>query len=212
MSVTTRVGAAVAAGYVLGRFKKLRLAVVVASALSNSAVRERSLEMLKIGTQSLGGSSDVQKLGQQVSGKLVQAGKAAAVAAAAGQIDKLSDRLREQSTLWGASSSDEDTDEVPEDEEPVDEAQDEPDEEPEDEYDEEAEDAEEEPEDEYDEEAEEPEQEPEDEYDEEAEEPEEEPEDEYDETDQQDEDEEEKPRRGARSSRRRRAGAPTGGA
>ena len=179
MSVTTRVGAAVAAGYVLGRFKKLRLAVVVASALSNSAVRERSLEMLKIGTQSLGGSSDVQKLGQQVSGKLVQAGKAAAVAAAAGQIDKLSDRLREQSTLWGASSSDEDadqdTDEVPQDEEP------------EDEYEDEAEDEA------------------------EGEEPEDEYEDE-DEADQQDEDEEEKPRRGARSSRRRRAGAPTGGA
>lgn len=205
MSVTTRVGAAVAAGYVLGRFKKLRLAVVVASALSNSAVRDRGLEMLKSGTQSLGGSSDVQKLGQQVSGKLVEAGKAAAVAVAAGQIDKLSDRLHERSTLWGASSSDEaadeetdeDTDEVPEDEEPEDEYEDEAEdeaegEEPEDEYEDEPE-AEEEPED-----------------DEEAE----EPEDEYeDEADQQDDDEEEeKPRRRARSSRRRRTSAPTGGA
>ncbi|HEY9352534.1 MAG TPA: hypothetical protein VIP28_04760, partial [Nocardioides sp.] len=133
MSVTTRVGTAVAAGYVLGRFKKLRLAVIVGSALSNSAVRDRSIELLKIGTQSLGGSSDVQKLGQQVSGKLVTAGKAAAVAVAAGQIDKLSDRLHERSTLLSGSSSDEDadqdtdedTDEVPEDEEPEDEYEDE---------------------------------------------------------------------------------------
>ena len=44
MSTTSRVAGAVAAGYVLGRFKKLRMAVLVASAMSNPKFRNAAAE------------------------------------------------------------------------------------------------------------------------------------------------------------------------
>jgi len=218
MSVTTRVGTAVAAGYVLGRFKKLRLALIVGSALSNSAVRARGLELLKSGTQSLNRSPEVQKLGQQVSEQLVQAGRAAAVAAATGKIDKISDRLHERTAHWDMPSTsdkdapkdaeddvDEDTGEVREEQPPedeVDEAESDQDGEPADEF-------EEEPKDEFEEEPEgEPEDEPEEPEDELEEDVDAEPEDEPADDEQ---DEKATPRH-ARSSRRGRAGAPTEGA
>lgn len=98
MSSTSRVGAAVAAGYFLGRFKKLRLALIVGSALANKNVRSRGLGFLQQGTQSLGSSPEVKKLSDQVTSQLVDAGKAAAVTAAASRIDQLSDSLNERSS------------------------------------------------------------------------------------------------------------------
>ena len=110
MSVSTRVGTALAAGYVLGRFKKLRLALVMASALSNKQVRSSGLSLLQPMTAGLASSPEAQKLGKQITSQLVEAGKAAAMTAATQRIDKLSDTLNERSALLG-EGTDEESDE-----------------------------------------------------------------------------------------------------
>lgn len=97
MSTTSRVAAAVAAGYVLGRFKKLRMAVMVGSALANDDVRHSMLGVVKQGSDRLGSSSAGRTLSQQVGSKLVAAGKSAAIAATASRVDALSDRLAARS-------------------------------------------------------------------------------------------------------------------
>ena len=170
MSATTRVGAALAAGYVLGRFKKLRLALVVGSALANKNVRTQGLGLLQQGAGRLTSSPEGKQLGEQISGQLMSAGKAAAVTLASSGIDRLSDRLHErgEELRGGARQQDGgDGEDLPEDEAdqerddqdrddqdrddqdrddqdreqgPDDEAEDRSDEEPEDEADEEPED------------------------------------------------------------------------
>lgn len=186
MSSSSRVGTAIAAGYFLGRFKKLRLALVVGSALANKNLRTSGLGLLQQGTSGLTSSPEAKKLTEQITSQLLQAGKAAAVTAAAARIDKLSDSLNERSSELRELTA------LPA-------GEDEADEEPEDEYEDEGE--EEEPEDEYDEDEEEPEEE------------EGEPEDEYEEEPEEEEEEEEPepaPKARKRSPRRRRAASSAG--
>ncbi|HEY6935494.1 MAG TPA: hypothetical protein VI452_19040, partial [Marmoricola sp.] len=168
MSATTRVGTALAAGYVLGRFKKLRLALIVGSALANKNVRTSGLGLLQQGAGRLTSSPQGQELSRQITDQLLQAGKAAAMTMASSGVDRLSDQLQERSQRLRAvpqaseESSDEESEEQadrqpeeePEDrDEAAEEPEDEAAEEPEDEADEEPEDeADEEPEDEADEE------------------------------------------------------------
>lgn len=152
MSKTSRIATAVAAGYVLGRFKKMRMAVMVGSALANDNVRQSALNLVKQGSGRLGTSGPSKTLTQQVGSKLLDAGKAAAVAAAASRVDAFSDRIAARSESLRGEETDEaeaDADEDYEGDEPVDEVG-----EPTDEADDFDEDAEEEP-DEYDEPAEE---------------------------------------------------------
>jgi hypothetical protein len=182
MSTSARVAGAVAAGYVLGRFKKLRMAVLVASAMSSPKVRSVAAEMIQ---NRIPGGAIVGGLTREVGGKLADVGKTAATSIVASRIDALSQNLAERSDNLrqgtpGGKARKSEAEEPADDrqaEEPEDEFQDQEGEEaeqPEDEYEEEEA---EEPEDEYEEEAEEPE----DEYEEqEGEEP-EEPEDEYEE-------------------------------
>ena len=220
MSTTSRVAGAVAAGYALGRFKKLRLAVLVATAMSSPKFRNAAVGLIQ---DRIPGGAVVGGLTKGVGGKLVDAGKTAATSIVASRVDSLSQSLADRSQNLrkgapggqaGKSRADEPADDgAPEEEayeeeesdvaeDPEDEAQDE---EPEDEYDEEEGDVAEEPEDEYDEEgAEEPEDEASDE--EGAEEPE-------DEGAQADDDEspvEEPEEPVARSPRRRRSASPAG--
>jgi hypothetical protein len=97
MSKTSRVATAVAAGYVLGRFKKLRMAVMVGSALANDNVRNAALGYIKKGSGRFSSASPGGTLTQQLGGKLVDAGKAAALAAAASKVDSISDRMAARS-------------------------------------------------------------------------------------------------------------------
>jgi hypothetical protein len=107
MSTKSRVAAAIAAGYVLGRFKKLRLAVMAGSALTNDNVRNAALGYVKKGSGRFSSTSAGQTLSQQVGAKLVDAGKAAALAAAASRVDSISDRLSARSTSLRGTDTDE---------------------------------------------------------------------------------------------------------
>ncbi len=93
MSATSRVAGAVAAGYVLGRFKRLRLAVLVAAAMSNPKFRNAAVGMIQ---DRIPGGTVVGPLTKEVGGKLVNVGKTAATSIVASRIDTLSQRLAEQ--------------------------------------------------------------------------------------------------------------------
>jgi cobalamin biosynthesis protein CobT len=154
MSTSSRVAGAVAAGYVLGRFKKLRLAVIVASAMSSPKVRSAAVGMIQ---ERIPGGAMVGTLTKGVGGKLVDAGKTAATSIVASRIDTLSQSLadRSQNLRKGTpdgqsrkSRADEPGDGRAPEEEAYDEEESDVAEESEDEYDEEESDAAEEPEDE----------------------------------------------------------------
>ena len=106
-----------AAGYLLGRFKKLRLALVVGSALASEDVRSRGATLLLRGPVGL-----AQPVAGSLSRQLVQAGKGAALGAAGSRIGGLSDRINARTqSLRGEEPEDADEydEEEPEDE-PVD--------------------------------------------------------------------------------------------
>jgi TATA-binding protein-associated factor Taf7 len=116
MSASTRVGAAVATGYVLGRFRKMRLALIVGSALANRNVRAAGMDFIR-------GQS-----GGRTTSPIVDAGRSAVIAAASTSMDRLSDRLHERRAALGGvqEQEDEDYEDEPldEDEEPADEDED----------------------------------------------------------------------------------------
>jgi len=150
----SRVMAGVTAGYLLGRTKKLKLALIVGSAIANRKLISGQVDKLS-------DAAGVGPLGQQ----LVSAGRKAAIGAVSSRIDSFSDKLAERTEALNGSASDEDEEEeeedaededeyeepadeddepVDEDEEPADEDEEEPVDE-EDEDDEPAEDEEEDP-------------------------------------------------------------------
>ena len=155
MSTTSRVAGAVAAGYVLGRFKKLRMAVLVGSAMSSPKFRNAAVEMIQ---NRIPGGAIVGGLTREVGGKLVGVGKTAATSLVASRIDALSQNLADRSENLRKGGSDgkaskREADESAEDreaEEPEDEVQEQEDEEaeqPEDEYEEQEDEEAEQPED-----------------------------------------------------------------
>jgi cobalamin biosynthesis protein CobT len=231
MSTTSRVAGAVAAGYALGRFKKLRLAILVATAMSSPKFRSAAAGMLQ---DRLPGGAIAGTLTKEVGGKLINVGKTAATSIVASRIDTLSQSLADRSeNLRGSapgaqagksradepaddSESEEPTDEYEEEEgeeaeEPTDEYEEEEGEEaeePTDEYEEEEGEEAEEPTDEYQEEEGEEAEEPTDEYQEQEGEEAEEPTEEYEEPDASGDEEPEEPV--TRSPRRRRSASPAG--
>ena len=143
MDTNARVGTAIAAGYLFGRFKKLRLALLVGTALASDDVRKSAVGLVTHGTSGLA-SGGAGRLAGTAGSKLIDAGRGVAVSAAASRLERLTDRLAERNESLGgapAESDDRAADDEPEDEydEPEDDDSEEyEDEEPEDsdEYDE----------------------------------------------------------------------------
>ena len=116
MPATSRVAGAVAAGYALGRFKKLRLAILVGSAMSSPKFRSAAVGMIE---DRLPGGPVVGTLTKEVGGKLINVGKTAATSIVAARIDSLSQSLadRSQNLRKGApDQADKSEGEEPEDE------------------------------------------------------------------------------------------------
>jgi hypothetical protein len=131
MSTTSRVAGAVAAGYVLGRFKKLRLAVLVGSAMASPKFRNAAAGMLE---NRIPGGAITTTLTKEVGGRLVDIGKTAATSIVASRIDNLSQSLADRSQNLRGGRSGEQAEKSRADEEEGEETQ-----EPEDEYEEEEE-------------------------------------------------------------------------
>jgi hypothetical protein len=89
-----RIALAVGAGYLMGRRRKMKLALTLAAAGASGRIAKNPAGLVKQGTKLLSASPEVKVLTETVRGRLVEAGKAAAVTAASSQIDALSDRLQ----------------------------------------------------------------------------------------------------------------------
>ncbi|UMG94347.1 helix-turn-helix domain-containing protein [Nocardioides sp. TF02-7] len=130
MSTTTaKIATAVAGGYLLGRTKKLRLAITIAGLLAG---RKLSADPKSIANKIVGDNPELQNLRGQLTEGLTSAAKELAMATAASRIESMTESLQGTGKDGDGSDDEEAPDqEAPEDEAPDDEAPD--DEAPEDE-------------------------------------------------------------------------------
>ena len=96
MKTGVRIAIAVGVGYLLGRTRKLRFALTLAGIGAGRRLGGGSGGLAGQGAKLLGSSPELKTLGETVRGRLVEAGKTAAMTAASGRIDALSDRLQER--------------------------------------------------------------------------------------------------------------------
>jgi hypothetical protein len=89
-----KVALAVGAGYFLGRTRKMRIALMLAAAGLTGKFPTTPSALAAQGLKSLGATADVSELSQQLRGEVLNAAKAAALAAATKQVDSLNDRLQ----------------------------------------------------------------------------------------------------------------------
>lgn len=120
-----KIAAVLLAGYLLGRTKRMKLALAAAGALAVRELRSNP-DLLKAGTSVLA-SPAVKKLTDELSGRLVEAGKTAVVAAAAKRVDGLVSNLEKRtgSPLAPPGAEKDDADEPEESPEPTEEPADE---------------------------------------------------------------------------------------
>ncbi|MGW7548735.1 hypothetical protein ACWGKQ_47595 [Streptomyces sp. NPDC054770] len=109
MNDTTKAGlaAAVAAGYVLGRTKKARVAFAMATCLAGRRFGLDPQQLLTTGLRKIGDVPGVAELNEQVRGELLGAGRQALAAAADRRLTDLVDSLHER-TLRIGQEKDED--------------------------------------------------------------------------------------------------------
>lgn len=105
MKTGTRVGLALTAGYVLGRLHKMKWALAVAALAGRGRLPGGSGGLLQQGVKLLTSSPELTKLTEEMRGQLVEAGKAAAVAAVSSKINSLSDDLRDRTDAMRAASA-----------------------------------------------------------------------------------------------------------
>jgi hypothetical protein len=99
----TQIALAVGAGYLLGRRRKMRLAITLGTAAATGRLGGLPGQLLRRGAKLIGSdgplgnvSPEVTEIAGMVRGELLSAGKAAALTAVRGRLDHLSDRLHEQ--------------------------------------------------------------------------------------------------------------------
>ncbi|MFE7922568.1 DNA primase, partial [Streptomyces sp. NPDC057398] len=118
-------GLAVGAGYLLGRTKKLKMAVAVGGLVAGKKLNLSPRMVADLVQQQLKNNPQFKEIGDQLRGELQGVGKAASGALVERQLDALADRLhgrtaqmREQLSGGGSGRRDEDADDAHEDEEP----------------------------------------------------------------------------------------------
>jgi hypothetical protein len=87
-----RVALGVVGGYFLGRTKKMKLAMMLGGMAAGRRAGGPG-ELLKTGTKLLSSSPELSRLSDEVRGRLLEAGKSAALAVAARQVESLTDRV-----------------------------------------------------------------------------------------------------------------------
>jgi hypothetical protein len=105
MKTGARVGLAITAGYVLGRLHKMKWALGLAALAGRKRLPGGSAGLLEQGAKFLASSPELAKLTEEMRGQLMEAGKAAAVAAVSSKMNSLSDDLRERSEAMRAASA-----------------------------------------------------------------------------------------------------------
>ena len=94
MNTTGKVAAAVASGYLLGRTKKLRLAITVGGLLAGKRLNTSPRALVAQASELIEKNPELARLSDQVRGKLMSAGREAAIAAASNRMNRVSDSIR----------------------------------------------------------------------------------------------------------------------
>lgn len=97
-----RIAAAVGVGYLLGRTRKMRVALMLVGAGATGKLGKSPAMLLRQGMNVLGSSKELSTLTDTVRGRLAEAGKAAAVTAVSSQVDSLSDKIEQRTRALGA--------------------------------------------------------------------------------------------------------------
>jgi len=105
MKTGARVGLAIAAGYLLGRLHKMKWALALATLAGRKRLSGGSAGLLEQGAKFLASSPELAKLTEEMRSQLVEAGKAAAVAAVSSKINSLSDELHDRSQAMRAAGT-----------------------------------------------------------------------------------------------------------
>lgn len=119
MNCKTQVGLALAGGYLLGRTKRMKLALMIGGMAAGRKLSTNPGELLGKGADMLRSNEQVDALVEQARTGLLQAGKAAAIAAATGKMESMSNRLADRASALGpldASADEEEEEEEPEEE------------------------------------------------------------------------------------------------
>ncbi|WSG63335.1 hypothetical protein OHB12_21005 [Nocardia sp. NBC_01730] len=112
MKAGARIAVGVGVGYVLGRTRKMRLALSLAGAVMARRSSGGPQELLQRGTSLISSSPELAKITDTVRGELLGAARAAAVTAASHRIDSLNSRLQQQAAGTGADEEAEESREL----------------------------------------------------------------------------------------------------
>jgi hypothetical protein len=96
MKAGPRIATAVAIGYALGRTRKMKMAIAIGSMLAGRRLATHPGELLERGLHQIASSPQVSKLTGEVRNQVLEALKAAALAAASNKIDSLGDSLTQR--------------------------------------------------------------------------------------------------------------------
>ncbi|AFM15554.1 hypothetical protein Mycch_0737 [Mycolicibacterium chubuense NBB4] len=97
--------AGVGTGYLLGRTRKMRWALMLAGAGITGKFPTHPSDLVAYGVKSLSASTDLSQLTEQLRGELLTAGKAAAISAAVSQVDALNNRLQGVTSAVGVDET-----------------------------------------------------------------------------------------------------------
>ena len=109
-----KIGFGVAAGYLLGRTKKLRFAITVGSMLAGQKVATNPAALIKQATEIIEKNPELAKLQQRVTGELFNAARNAAISQASSRIESANRALTARGS--NEDEGDEEYDDEPEDE------------------------------------------------------------------------------------------------
>ncbi|GAA4832174.1 hypothetical protein [Saccharopolyspora rosea] len=96
MTSAPRIATAVALGYLLGRSRKMKLAIAVGGLLVGRRITTDPVELLRQANKALAASPELNRLLGEARSHLTDAAKAAVTAAAANKIDELGESLTER--------------------------------------------------------------------------------------------------------------------
>ena len=102
MADAAKVAMAVGAGYLLGRTRKAKLALMLAAAGVTGKFPARPADLVAHGLKTLTASTDLSPLTEQLRGELLGAVRSATLTAATHQVDALNDRLQGVTSAVGA--------------------------------------------------------------------------------------------------------------
>src|SRR5262245_24811237 len=116
MSATTKIALGVTAGYLLGRMHKLRLAITVGGLLAGQRIATNPSALLAQGNKLVESNPELRKLRNEVTGRLFEAARDAAITTASSRLESMTQSLTALPGLADDGESDDYDDEYDDDE------------------------------------------------------------------------------------------------